>query len=49
MRFLNGEIKFTDITVTVARVLEATRSAPIDSLEAVLAADNDARARAKAY
>ncbi len=41
--FLQGRIRFGRIAETIARVLEAHRTGPAESLEAVLAADRDAR------
>ncbi len=41
--FLQGRIRFGRIAETIARVLETHRTGPAESLEAVLAADRDAR------
>jgi 1-deoxy-D-xylulose-5-phosphate reductoisomerase len=45
--FLNRHIKFTEIPRLITKVMEQTTSAPADRLEAVLAADSDARALAR--
>ena len=47
-RFLKQEIAFTDITRIVARVMEATDTTPIHTLDDVIEADQTARARAAA-
>lgn len=46
-RFLAGTIGFLDIAAVVERVLEQEGAAPLHSLEDVLAADREARARAR--
>jgi 1-deoxy-D-xylulose-5-phosphate reductoisomerase len=45
--FLQGRICFGRIAETIARVLETHRTGPAESLEAVLAADRDARRLAR--
>ena len=45
--FLQGQIRFGRIAETIARVLETCRAGPADSLEAVLAADAEARRLAR--
>ncbi len=47
--FLDGRIGFTEIASLVARVLSVHRPHPATSLEAVVAADAEARARAWSY
>ena len=46
--FLDGRLRLTDIAVVIRRALDAHDSRPASSLEAVLAADREARARASA-
>ena len=48
-RFLAGDIRFTDIPRLVADVLAQASNAPCDSLEAVFAADANARSAARAW
>jgi 1-deoxy-D-xylulose-5-phosphate reductoisomerase len=45
--FLQGQIRFGRIAETIARVLETHRAGPAESLEAVLAADAEARRLAR--
>jgi 1-deoxy-D-xylulose-5-phosphate reductoisomerase len=45
--FLQGRIRFGRIAETIARVLETHRTGPAESLDAVLAADRDARRLAR--
>ncbi len=47
--FLDGRIGFAEIASLVGRVLEHHRPQPATSVEAVLAADREARAQAEAY
>lgn len=46
--FLEGRLTFLDIQETLERVLTAHRSVPVDTLEAVLAADAESRRQALA-
>ena len=46
--FLDGRIRFTEIAGVIGRVLDGHRDGPVDSLEAVLEADREARAGASA-
>jgi 1-deoxy-D-xylulose-5-phosphate reductoisomerase len=46
--FLQGNVRFTDISGIVRDVLEASPGGPADTLEAVLSADAVARAAARA-
>jgi 1-deoxy-D-xylulose-5-phosphate reductoisomerase len=45
--FLKGKIKLNEIAQTIESVLDSHQPGPADSLEAVLTADNDARAKAR--
>jgi 1-deoxy-D-xylulose-5-phosphate reductoisomerase len=47
--FLGGALRFTQIPLLIENVLMHTRLSPIDSLEAVLEADRQARARARQW
>ena len=47
--FLDGKIKFTDIAVTIASVLEKHQSRDADSIESILAADSDSRTDAHGW
>ncbi len=46
--FLNGQLRLTDISRIIERVMDAHQPRPVDNLEAVLAADADARRAAAA-
>jgi 1-deoxy-D-xylulose-5-phosphate reductoisomerase len=46
--FLEGRVRLTDIAVVIRRALDSHESRPASTLEAVLAADREARARAAA-
>jgi 1-deoxy-D-xylulose-5-phosphate reductoisomerase len=46
--FLTGRIRFTDIGSSLARVLEDTKTAHLESLDAALACDAEARASTRA-
>jgi 1-deoxy-D-xylulose-5-phosphate reductoisomerase len=45
--FLDGEIRFGQIADLIRGVLDTRRPGPVADLESVLAADHDARSRAR--
>lgn len=47
--FLDGELRFTDIATVIAHCMQTIASKPADSLETILAADNQTRDLAKHF